>query len=139
MYVAGVDGHSLTACHANTRVMACLLNDRGLACGDLPLGRVPDTAVRSKQSRLGPSRQLCRDNEQNKGIIYAYVRMRSIYAPSWCNSMSPAINYNSKQGPSKYYCICQPAFHALACNLKTGIERTADLLCTAHDYAGELS
>lgn len=41
---------TLTAGHADTRVIAYLLNDRGLTCGDLPLGRVPGTAVRSKQS-----------------------------------------------------------------------------------------
>lgn len=34
-----------TVCHAYTCVIAHLLNDRGLACGDLPLGRVPGTAV----------------------------------------------------------------------------------------------
>jgi hypothetical protein len=31
-------------------MIAFLLKDRGLACGDLPLGRVSGAAVRSKQS-----------------------------------------------------------------------------------------
>lgn len=39
---------TLIACHVDTRVIVHLLNDRGLACGDLPLGRVPGTAVGGK-------------------------------------------------------------------------------------------
>lgn len=57
---------TLIACHADTRGIAYLLNDRGLTCGDLPLGRVPGTAVRSKQTRLEARSWAKRTNVQRQ-------------------------------------------------------------------------